>query len=144
VPTVAMTGAQWAELAARRRQTGILLVTGAAGNVGRSAVFRAKESGWVVIAGVRKKRTEAGKDTGADRVIALDDVASMRSLEPLILPCVQRSWFLYRLLALCAEHERSTRTTRAYMLFSCSRCWNVSKPTLGRHVGKGLVPNSVI
>jgi hypothetical protein len=28
VPTVAMTGAQWTELTTRRRQTGILLVTG--------------------------------------------------------------------------------------------------------------------
>jgi NADPH:quinone reductase-like Zn-dependent oxidoreductase len=83
VPTVTLTGAQLAELATRGRQPGILLVTGAAGNVGRSAVFRAKESGWVVIAGVRKKQTEAGKATGADRVIALDDEASMKSLEPL-------------------------------------------------------------
>jgi NADPH:quinone reductase-like Zn-dependent oxidoreductase len=83
VPTVTMTGAQLAELAIRGRQPGILLVTGAAGNVGRSAVFRAKESGWVVIAAVRKNQTEAGKATGADRVVALDDEASMRSLEPL-------------------------------------------------------------
>jgi NADPH:quinone reductase-like Zn-dependent oxidoreductase len=83
VPTVTMTGAQLAELATSRRQTGILLVTGAAGNVGRSAVFRAKESGWVVIAGVRKNQTEAGKATGADRVIALDDEALMKALEPL-------------------------------------------------------------
>jgi NADPH:quinone reductase-like Zn-dependent oxidoreductase len=83
VPTVTMTGAQLAELATHGRQPGIILVTGAAGNVGRSAVFRAKESGWVVIAGVRRKQTEMGKATGADRVIALDDEASMKSLEPL-------------------------------------------------------------
>jgi NADPH:quinone reductase-like Zn-dependent oxidoreductase len=83
VPTVTMTGAQLAELATRGRPPGILLVTGAAGNVGRSAVFTAKESGWVVIAGVRKKQIEVGKATGADRVIALDDEASMKSLEPL-------------------------------------------------------------
>jgi NADPH:quinone reductase-like Zn-dependent oxidoreductase len=83
LPTVTMTGVQLAELAIRGRQPGILLVTGAAGNVGRSAVFRAKESGWVVIAGVRKKQTEEGRATGADRVIALDDEASMKSLEAL-------------------------------------------------------------
>jgi NADPH:quinone reductase-like Zn-dependent oxidoreductase len=83
VPTVTMTGAQLAELATRGQRPGILLVTGASGNVGRSAVFRAKESGWVVIAGVRKKQIDAGKVTGADRVIALDDAASMKSLEPL-------------------------------------------------------------
>jgi NADPH:quinone reductase-like Zn-dependent oxidoreductase len=83
VPTVTMTGAQLAELATRGQRPGILLVTGAAGNVGRSAVFRARERGWVVIAGVRKKQIDAGKATGADRVIALDDAASMNSLEPL-------------------------------------------------------------
>ena len=83
VPTVTMTGAQLAQLATSRRHTGVLLVTGAAGNVGRSAVFMAKQSGWVVIAGVRKNQEEMGKATGADRVIALDDEASMKSLEPL-------------------------------------------------------------
>lgn len=83
LPTVTMTGAQLAELATSRRQTGVLLVTGAAGNVGRSAVFRAKERGWVVIAGVRTKQREEAKAGGADRVIALDDEASMTSLEPL-------------------------------------------------------------
>ena len=41
------------------------------------------------------------KDTGAEPVIALDDGASMESPEPLILHCIQRSWFLYRLLSLC-------------------------------------------
>jgi NADPH:quinone reductase-like Zn-dependent oxidoreductase len=44
VPTVTMTGAQLADLATRGRQPGTLLVTGAAGNVGRSAVFRAKRA----------------------------------------------------------------------------------------------------
>lgn len=58
-------------------------MTGAAGNVGLSAAFKAKESGWLVIAGVRGKQIEAGKSTGADRVVALDDEASMKSLEPL-------------------------------------------------------------
>jgi NADPH:quinone reductase-like Zn-dependent oxidoreductase len=83
LPTVTTTGAQLAELAIGGKRSGIILVTGAAGSVGRSAVFRAKESGWVVIAGVRKKQTEAGRATGADRVIALDDEASMKSMEPL-------------------------------------------------------------
>jgi len=83
LPTVTMTGAQLAELATRGRQHGTVLVTGAAGNVGRSAVFAAKQGGWVVIAGVRKKQTEEAKAIGADRVIALDDEASMKALEPL-------------------------------------------------------------
>lgn len=83
LPTVTMTGAQLAELATHGRPRGTVLVTGAAGNVGRSAVFAAKKKGWIVIAGVRKKQTEEAKAAGADRVIALDDEASVKSLEPL-------------------------------------------------------------
>jgi NADPH:quinone reductase-like Zn-dependent oxidoreductase len=83
LPTVTTTGAQLAELAMRGRQRGIILVTGAVGNVGRSAVFVAKESGWSVIAGVRNGQMQEAKTIGADRVIALDDPASLKSLEPL-------------------------------------------------------------
>jgi NADPH:quinone reductase-like Zn-dependent oxidoreductase len=82
LPTVTTTGAQLAELATRGKEQGIVLITGALGNVGRSAVFTAKESGWTVIAAVRKRQTEEAKAVGADQVIALDDEASMRSLEP--------------------------------------------------------------
>jgi NADPH:quinone reductase-like Zn-dependent oxidoreductase len=83
LPTVTTTGAQLAELATRGKRDGTVLVTGAAGNVGRSAVFTAKESGWTVIAGVRKKQMEEAKATGADRVVALDDDTSLNSLEQL-------------------------------------------------------------
>jgi NADPH:quinone reductase-like Zn-dependent oxidoreductase len=83
LPTVTTTGAQLAELATAGKRSGTILVTGAAGSVGRSAVFMAKESGWGVIAGVRKKQAEVARATGADRVIALDDEASMKSIEPL-------------------------------------------------------------
>ena len=81
LPTVTTTGAQLAEIATRGRQRGTLLVTGAVGSVGRSAVFRAKESGWSVIAGVRNKQVQEAKSIGADRVIALDDQAALKSLE---------------------------------------------------------------
>jgi NADPH:quinone reductase-like Zn-dependent oxidoreductase len=81
LPTVTTTGAQLAELATRGRQRGTVLVTGAVGNVGRSAVFTAKQSGWSVIAGVRNKQMQEAKATGADRVIVLDDQASLKSLE---------------------------------------------------------------
>jgi NADPH:quinone reductase-like Zn-dependent oxidoreductase len=82
LPTVTTTGAQLAELATRGRQCGTVLVTGAVGSVGRSTVFIAKESGWSVIAGVRNKQMQEAKATGADRVIALDDQALLKSLEP--------------------------------------------------------------
>ena len=45
----AADGAQLAELGTRGRQRGTVLVAGAVGNVGRSVVFTAKESGWTVM-----------------------------------------------------------------------------------------------
>src|SRR6202451_841038 len=50
-----------------------VLVVGAGGNVGRSAVFTAKEHGVTVIAGVLKKQMDGAKALGADQVVATDD-----------------------------------------------------------------------
>ena len=50
-----------------------VLVTGAAGSVGRSAVFTATQRGATVIAGVLKRQTEEAKTIGADQVIATDE-----------------------------------------------------------------------
>jgi NADPH:quinone reductase-like Zn-dependent oxidoreductase len=57
-----------------------VLVTGAVGNVGRSAVFTAKDRGATVIAGVLKRQTEEAKTIGADQVIATDDESVFSSL----------------------------------------------------------------
>jgi NADPH:quinone reductase-like Zn-dependent oxidoreductase len=81
LPTVTTTGSQLADLATQAQPSGTVLVTGAVGNVGRSAVFAAKNKGWIVIAGVRTTQVEQGKSTGADRVVALDDESSLASLE---------------------------------------------------------------
>jgi NADPH:quinone reductase-like Zn-dependent oxidoreductase len=83
LPTVTTTGAQLAELAIGGRRSGTILVTGAAGNVGRSAVFTAKDKGWTVIAGVRKTQIQEAEGAGADRAIALDDdsLMAMESLD---------------------------------------------------------------
>jgi len=59
-----------------------VLVSGAAGGVGRSAVFAAKDRGAVVIAGVLMKQLEAAKNLSADRVVALDDAAALTDLQP--------------------------------------------------------------
>ncbi len=59
-----------------------VLVTGAVGGVGRSAVFTAKERGATVIAGILKRQTEQAKTIGADEVIATDDNA-FSTLPPL-------------------------------------------------------------
>lgn len=60
-----------------------VLVAGAAGNVGRSAVFTAKQRGATVIAGVLKKQMEVAKDIGADEVVATDDDYAIANLPPL-------------------------------------------------------------
>jgi NADPH:quinone reductase-like Zn-dependent oxidoreductase len=60
-----------------------VLVAGAAGNVGRSAVFTAKQRGATVIAGVLKKQMEGAKDIGADEVVATDDDYAIANLPPL-------------------------------------------------------------
>jgi NADPH:quinone reductase-like Zn-dependent oxidoreductase len=62
-----------------------VLVSGANGSVGRSAVFAAKERGCFVIAAVRKSDVDAASQLGADRVVALDDDAAMAALEPVDL-----------------------------------------------------------
>jgi NADPH:quinone reductase-like Zn-dependent oxidoreductase len=60
-----------------------VLVVGAVGNVGRSAVYTAKERGATVIAGVLKRQTEVAKTVGADQVVATDDDPAIANLAPL-------------------------------------------------------------
>ncbi len=60
-----------------------VLVVGAAGNVGRSAVFTAKQRGATTIAGVLKKQMDEAKTVGADQVVATDDVTAIASLPQL-------------------------------------------------------------
>lgn len=60
-----------------------VLVVGAAGNVGRSAVFTAKTRGATVIAGVLKRQIDEAKTVGADQVVATDDDTAIANLPPL-------------------------------------------------------------
>jgi NADPH:quinone reductase-like Zn-dependent oxidoreductase len=80
IPTVTNTGAQLADLAHSNGKTATVLVLGAVGNVGRSAVYRLKEHSATVIAGVLKKQTSEAKKTGADVVVALDDDKEIEGL----------------------------------------------------------------
>jgi len=59
------------------------MVVGAAGSVGRSAVFTAKERGATVIAGVLKKQIDDAKSVGADQVVATDDDTAIANLPAL-------------------------------------------------------------
>jgi NADPH:quinone reductase-like Zn-dependent oxidoreductase len=60
-----------------------VLVVGAVGNVGRSAVFTAKARGTTVIAGVLQKQMDEAKTIGADQVVATDDDTAIANLPPL-------------------------------------------------------------
>jgi NADPH:quinone reductase-like Zn-dependent oxidoreductase len=60
-----------------------VLVAGAAGSVGRSAVFTAKTRCATVIAAVLKRQIDGAKTIGADHIVAADDDTAMVSLRPL-------------------------------------------------------------
>jgi NADPH:quinone reductase-like Zn-dependent oxidoreductase len=82
LPLVTMTGSQLIYVGADVKLGQTVLVSGAAGSVGRSAVFAAKDRGAVVIAGVQGKQLEAAKNLSADRLLALDDSAAFADLQP--------------------------------------------------------------
>jgi NADPH:quinone reductase-like Zn-dependent oxidoreductase len=83
LPLVVLTGAQLAEEAVDVRPGEVLLVTGAIGGVGRTAVFAAKARGARVYAGVRSAQKAEASKLGADGVVALDDAADVERLPPL-------------------------------------------------------------
>jgi NADPH:quinone reductase-like Zn-dependent oxidoreductase len=79
LPLVTVTGNQL--LAATEIKAGqTVLIVGAVGNVGRSAVFTAKQRGAIVIAGVLKKQMDEAKTVGADQVVATDDDTAIANL----------------------------------------------------------------
>jgi NADPH:quinone reductase-like Zn-dependent oxidoreductase len=83
LPLVTVTGNQL--LTATEIKAGqTVLITGAVGNVGRSAVFTAKQLGATVIAGVRTKQIDEAKSLGADQAMATDDdnvIANLKLLD---------------------------------------------------------------
>ena len=82
LPLVTTTGAELMEhVAPSRGQT--VLVTGALGNVGRSAVHVAIKRGAHVIAGVLERQKSQAEVLGADRVVALDVDSEISALPEL-------------------------------------------------------------
>ncbi len=84
LPLVTTTGNQL--LSATGIKAGqTVMVVGAVGNVGRSAVFTAKQRGATVIAGVLKRQMDEAKSktVGADLVVATDDESAIANLPPL-------------------------------------------------------------
>jgi len=80
LPVVTLTGEQLITKGTKIQVGQTVLVTGAAGNVGRSAVHAAKKAGATVIAGVRKAQVMAAATVGADEVLALDDASELEKL----------------------------------------------------------------
>jgi len=82
LPLVTVTGNQL--LSATEIKAGqTALVVGAVGNVGRSAVFTAKQHGASVIAGVLKRQVGEAGTVGADQVVATDDDSAIANLPAL-------------------------------------------------------------
>jgi len=82
LPLVVLTGTQLIEEALRPGRGDVVLITGALGSVGRSAVFAAKGRGAKIIAGVRKAQKEEAAKSNSD-VVALDDDAEIERLPQL-------------------------------------------------------------
>jgi NADPH:quinone reductase-like Zn-dependent oxidoreductase len=84
LPLVTVTGNQlMSATGIKAGQT--VLVVGAAGNVGRSAVFTARQRGANVIAGVLKRQLQIdeAKTIGTDQLVATDDDTAIANLPPL-------------------------------------------------------------
>jgi NADPH:quinone reductase-like Zn-dependent oxidoreductase len=83
LPLVTTTGAQLIEEHTRPKKGDTVLVTGAVGGVGRTAVYAAKKLGAKVLAGVRKSQKKEAEDLGADGIVAIDDDAEIAKLPEL-------------------------------------------------------------
>jgi NADPH:quinone reductase-like Zn-dependent oxidoreductase len=83
LPLVTLTGSQLVDESLAPLPSQVILVTGALGSVGRTAIFAAKGRGVKVWAGVRGSQREAAQALGADGVVALDDEVDRRRLPTL-------------------------------------------------------------
>jgi NADPH:quinone reductase-like Zn-dependent oxidoreductase len=84
LPLVTLTGTQLIERGIQPKAGDVVLVTGALGPVGRTAVYIARAHGAIVIAGVKAEQKLKAQALRADQVIALDDereVGSLRELD---------------------------------------------------------------
>jgi len=80
LPLVTTTGEQLITLGTKIQAGETVLVAGALGGVGRSAVWTAKQAGAKVIAGVKKSQVKEAEELGADQVLALHDKSAVEKL----------------------------------------------------------------
>ncbi|MGC1784779.1 MAG: NADP-dependent oxidoreductase [Acidobacteriaceae bacterium] len=127
LPLVVTTGAQLIENGVQPKAGQTLLVTGALGNVGRTAVYVAKKHGMTVIAGVRARERKQAEALGADRIVAIDDeqgIASMGEVDAIadtvghdvitkLMPYIRASGVLASVLGKPAGADGKNFTVRA-------------------------------
>jgi NADPH:quinone reductase-like Zn-dependent oxidoreductase len=80
LPVVLNTGEQLINQFGKVQSGQTVVITGALGSVGRTAVWVAKKVGARVIAGVRSSQKTAAEELGADALLALDSRQEMDSL----------------------------------------------------------------
>ena len=80
LPLVLLTGEQLMMRGVKPEKGWTVLVAGAIGGVGRTAVYVAKQAGATVIAGVKKHQVDEAKSLGADKILALDDKDALNEL----------------------------------------------------------------
>src|SRR4051812_24958713 len=80
LPLVTTTGVMLIVLGTAIKKGQTVLITGAAGSVGRSAVYAAKQSGATVIAAVRGRQAQEAAALGVDQIVATDDAQAMAKL----------------------------------------------------------------
>lgn len=80
LPLILITGAQLIELGVKPQAGQTVLVTGALGSVGRTAVFVAKQHGAKVIAGVRASQRTEAEQLGVEQVVSIDSDAEIAKL----------------------------------------------------------------
>lgn len=83
LPLVTMTGAQLIEDAVQPERGQAVLVTGALGGVGRTAVHVAMKHGARVFAGVREKEKDEAAKLNVDQVVAIDSEEEIGGLHDL-------------------------------------------------------------
>jgi NADPH:quinone reductase-like Zn-dependent oxidoreductase len=83
LPLVTSTGSQLIERAVKPKAGQTVLVTGALGGVGRTAVHVARKLGVRVLAGVRLKEKKDAAQLGADGIVAIDSDEEIGQLHDL-------------------------------------------------------------
>jgi NADPH:quinone reductase-like Zn-dependent oxidoreductase len=148
LPLVLLTGSQVIEVGIHPRPGETILITGAMGGVGRTAVHVAKKHGVHVIAGVRSSQKKEAEGLGADRVIALDDEKDIADLPELdavadmvghetidrILPHIRKNGVLATVLS--APESAKGRDLRVVAVWAQPDAARLEQ--LGREVAQGL------